>query len=217
MRRRPPRTAPRSASATGRSTSAKASSATSSRRGVAGSPRVVEQHAADPLEHIRIAREPARHVEARRERDRAVERDAAMRSAGCRGCRNSSPAAAPSRRSRCPSAKSTSPAATAAAEPLDEPPGTRSGHAVLSGRAVVHVLARQAVGELVRQGACRPCRRQRRASAAPPRQFRSPARWVRSQSGLPKPVRWPATSNRSLTAKVEAGERPAVPDPRSAT
>ena len=51
-----------------------------------------------------------------------------------------------------PSAKSTSPPATAAAEPFDEPPGTRPGALHVHRRAEVHVLAGQAVAKLVAMG-----------------------------------------------------------------
>ena len=48
-----------------------------------------------------------------------------------------------------PRAKSTSPQATAEAEPLEEPPGTRSGTARIERRAVEMVLAQQAERRLV--------------------------------------------------------------------
>ena len=84
-----------------------------------------------------------------------------------------------------PSANSTSPAATAEADPQLEPPGKRSGAAGVTRRAVPHVLTGKPVGQLdglglaLQLSARCPARRRR------PGRCPRPAAWVRAQSGLP--------------------------------
>ena len=127
------------------------------RKGVAGDQQapwfgcllaILEEHAADLLEDCGIAREPAGHVEARSERHRAVERHAAPGRAHAED-------AAVARRDAHRAA------AVRAQREIDEPARHRRGRSVrraagnaprrvdVDGGAVVHVLAGQAVAELV--------------------------------------------------------------------
>ena len=88
-----------------------------------------------------------------------------------------------------PSAKSQTPAATAAAEPLDEPPGRRPGARDVDRRAVMRVGAGDAVEEFVADRLADDGRAgvenflHRRGSVA------RAGLCVASQSGLPQPVR----------------------------
>ena len=107
----------------------------------------------------RIAGEPADDVEGGAERDASRPSECDRGWGGSRGSRSSSRGGAPSPPQSVPSAKSTRlAAATAEAEPLDEPPGiTVRGGGVERG-PVVEVLAGQAVGELVGEGLSREVR-----------------------------------------------------------
>jgi hypothetical protein len=106
-----------------------------------------------------------------------------------------------------PSAKSTSPAATAAAEPQLEPPGNRSGARGLTGVPCQmfspvrpYASSTVLVFPASRAPACNNAVTTGAVALATP--------CVLAQSGLPQVVMAPATSNRSLTAKLRPESRP---------
>ena len=106
-----------------------------------------------------------------------------------------------------PSAKSHTPAATTDAEPEDDPPGTRSGAAGLSGVPVNGFSPRMpsdtsSVAVLPMMEA--PAASNRSTIQA----WRVGTGCVRSQSGLPPPVGTSATSIRSFTAKPRPARIP---------
>ena len=93
---------------------------------------VAEQGAPDALQDVGVPCKPAASIEARRERTNAVQR---IRP--CVGRIPRMPQKLAGRRTEppvsLPTAKSTTPAATADAEPLDEPPVTRPGAFTFTG------------------------------------------------------------------------------------
>ena len=108
-----------------------------------------------------------------------------------------------------PSAKSQAPAATAAAEPLDEPPGMRPGARDVGRRAVMRVDAGDAVEELVADRLAGDGRAGVEQFLRPRAAVRcAPACACASQSGLPPPVRSPAMSYMSLTTAVRPASGP---------
>src|SRR5580704_1116491 len=106
-----------------------------------------------------------------------------------------------------PSAVSQRPAATAAAEPEDEPPGTWPGARGLTGvpsngfspRMPSETSSVTVLPIRVAPASSRVCTAQA---------CRSGTGFARAQSGLPPPVGRPATSNRSLAAKVSPASGP---------
>src|SRR6185312_2014189 len=106
-----------------------------------------------------------------------------------------------------PSAVSQRPWATAEAEPEDEPPGTRSGARGLSGVPLNGFSPRmpsETSSVIVLPIRVAPASRSRCTAQA----CRSGTGCVRPQSGLPPPVGCPATSKRSLAAKVRPASGP---------
>ena len=106
-----------------------------------------------------------------------------------------------------PSAVSHSPAATAAAEPDEEPPGTRSGARVLSGvpsNAFSPRMPSETSSVMVLPISVAPAS----SSVCTAQACRVGTGCVRAQSWLPPPVGWPATSNRSFAAKVRPRNGP---------
>ena len=106
-----------------------------------------------------------------------------------------------------PSAKSHRPAATADAEPLDEPPGTRSGAFGLIGVPKCGLVpnmpqATSSVCVLPMQVAPAPSTVSTAGAVA------AAAPLSRNRSGLPQAVVDPSMSNRSLTAKVRPASAP---------
>ncbi len=106
-----------------------------------------------------------------------------------------------------PSAKSQTPPATADADPEEEPPGTRSGAAGLSGVPVNGFSPRMPretssvpVLPMIEAPACN-----RRVTT---QACCDGTGWARCQSGLPPPVGQPATSIRSFTAKLRPASGP---------
>ena len=99
-------------------------------------------------EHVGVARKPSNGVVGRRERYDAIERNHSMTRTEpeepqkLAGTRTEPPVSVPS-------AKSTSPAATATADPLEEPPGSRSGQIGLIKERIVNVAAFETEGKFV--------------------------------------------------------------------
>jgi len=135
--------------------------------------------------------------QARRKGTHAIEGDAPVRGSQAGGSRRSSPAGAPSRAVSLPTAKSTTPAATAEAETLDEP----SGDALRRVRSPARVCAFSPVGSRsIRR--CGPCQTKMRARVEQSLNDRRRARRgpVGAQPvGTPKPVLWPGDVVMSLT------------------
>ena len=121
-----------------------------------GMPSEVESRGSRPgrwLEEERgvgdVARERAALVERGGEGDHAVAADRAVGGLDARRSRTAPPAGGSSRRCRCRSPTARCPAATAAALPPDEPPGTRVRSHGFCDRAEAGVLVRRAHRELV--------------------------------------------------------------------
>ena len=100
----------------------------------------------DEREVARRARERPEVIEAARRTDRCRCAAAGRRSASGRTRRTATPARGSSRWCRSRALIGTCPAATAAAEPPDEPPATRDEVVRVARRPVVRVLGREAVG-----------------------------------------------------------------------
>ena len=103
-----------------------------------------------------------------------------------------------------PSATSASPVATATAEPLDEPPGTRRGSAGFTGvpdQALVPTADQHSSARLVLPRICAPDRR----AAATTTASRLAGAARSAITGQPTVVGRPATSMQSLTASRAPG------------
>ena len=107
-----------------------------------------------------------------------------------------------------PSAKSQTPAAAAAADPLDEPPGMRPGARMLRRRAVMRVHAGDAVEEFVADGLAGDGRAGGEQLLAPTVQCAVAGVALASQSGLPPPARSPAMAYMSLTTALRPASGP---------
>src|SRR5439155_18251451 len=97
--------------------------------------------------------------------------------------------------------------ATAEAEPEDEPPGTRSGAAGLSGvpsNGFSPRMPSDTSSVIVLPISVAPASSSRCTAQA----WRVGTGFCRAQSGLPPPVGWPATSKRSLAANVRPASGP---------
>ena len=124
--------------------------------------------------------------------------------ASARRCRSPQPAPGRIRPCRCPSARSTRPAATATADPELDPPEISSGQCGVGADAVGRPGADQTRGELIEVGdahhhGARGLERQHGRRAALGHGRRS--------SGSPRSWRSPATSMLPFTASGGAGER----------
>src|SRR3954447_7487959 len=106
-----------------------------------------------------------------------------------------------------PSAMSQIPPATAAADPADEPPGTRPGACGFVGvpsNGFSPNMPSETSSVIVLPIKSAPAS----SSVCTAQACRSGSGWVLAQSGLPPPVGRPATSNRSLAAKVRPESAP---------
>src|SRR5216684_6261624 len=106
-----------------------------------------------------------------------------------------------------PSAVSQIPAATAAAEPADEPPGTWPGARGLTGvpsNGFSPRMPSETSSVIVLPISSAPAS----SSVSTAQACRVGTGFDRAQSGLPPPVGCPATSNRSLAAKVRPESGP---------
>ena len=106
-----------------------------------------------------------------------------------------------------PSAVSQRPAATAAAEPEEEPPGTRSGAALLVGvpsKAFSPRMPSETSSVMVLPTRSAPASSRVCTAQA----WRPGTGFALAQSWLPPPVGMPATSNRSFTAKLSPARGP---------
>ena len=110
-------------------------------------PRLEQLHPRDQAGHG--AGHGADGVEARRQRPDAVERDAAPGRLQAGRCRSRRRESGWSHRCRCRRPRPPRPVATATAEPLEEPPGTRRGIERVHRRPVPLVDAGHAEGQLV--------------------------------------------------------------------